>query len=84
MKDKILMDIPNNFTGIVEVCDGTKFMFNIQICHLEHQMYHHESIPAIEYLSGAKIWYFKGIEFRNEEKWKIEVEKLRKNRLISK
>jgi hypothetical protein len=44
--------------------------------------HHREDGPAVERASGNKFWYLNGFCYP-EDAWKIEVEKLRKSRLIT-
>jgi hypothetical protein len=46
-------NIPDNFTGIIEWWNGTKYWY-------KEGKLHHENNPAIEYIDGRKEWWFEG------------------------
>jgi hypothetical protein len=54
------LEVPNNFTGIVEYLYGTKEWF-------KEGKLHRENGPAIEYANGYKEWWIEGIEYSREK-----------------
>ena len=71
IKVKFKSEIPNDFTGIAEYPDGTKWwVLNGEL--------HRETGPAIEWANGSKEWWLNGKNY-SEEDWKKEVEKLKMN-----
>ena len=49
-------DLPENFTGIIEFTNGTKYWYKEGKCHREDG-------PAIEYSNGYKEWYLEDEEY---------------------
>jgi hypothetical protein len=78
MKAKEDVDIPGNFTGIFEACDGTQFIEYIHVLHVKNGKYHRENGPTVEYMDGKKFWYFMGARFLSEKEWKFNMEKFQK------
>ena len=76
IKIKEWKDIPEDFTGIAEYPDGTKFWFKDGSLHREggpakeysdgHKewckdgLWHREDGPAIKYNGGTEYWYLEG------------------------
>jgi hypothetical protein len=69
---KTYKDIPEDFTGIVELADGTKYWFLNGNFHRDR-----EDGPTVELADGTKIWHRNGkfhrdngpaIEYPNGEK----------------
>lgn len=56
-KDKI---IGNNFTGILEWCDGTKHAVRISVEYYKDGMLHRENNPARSWADGSKEWWMDG------------------------
>lgn len=84
MKIKIL-SAPVEFVGIYERCDGVEYLSSLLFTHYENGFIHNEKGPAIVWLkNGIKEWYLSNKNYSSEERWKIEVEKLKKHRLHSK
>jgi hypothetical protein len=68
-----VVDIPFNYTGIIEFTDGSKWWILNEKCHREdgpaiieadgskrwylNGMRHREDGPAVEYVDGQKVWY---------------------------
>jgi hypothetical protein len=70
----------NNFTGIVEYCDGTDYVSGSQVRHLKNGLLHREDGPAIEWTTISIMqWWLSG-EYYIEEIWKNEVEILKLKR----
>jgi hypothetical protein len=73
-----------NFTGILEYCDGEEFADRISFNYYKNANHHRENGPALVFVNnGDKYWCLNG-NWHLEEKWKIEVEKLNRNKLIAK
>ena len=53
VKVKSFIDIPENYTGIVECSDGTKYWYL-------NEKYHRTDGPAVECADGSKYWYING------------------------
>jgi hypothetical protein len=70
--------LSNNFTGILEYCDGSKHPFWLSIDYYKDSVRHRKDGPAIEYADGHKDYYLNGRYFSDENEWKMEVEKFRK------
>lgn len=66
-----------SFTGIIEFCDGTKYIGDIRISHFKNGTYHDENLPAIEWVCSGPCWWLNG-RWYTKEMWKFEVKKLRK------
>jgi hypothetical protein len=81
-KKKVGLLETKSFTGIIETCDGMDSVFNVEIAYYKNGDLHRENGPAIDYADGSKSWYLND-KFYSETEWKIEVEKLRKSRLIT-
>lgn len=76
--------MPDDFIGIVEVCDGMSTLKDLSICHVKNQTLHNENGPAREYFEiklddiyhpTIKQWFLNDESFEDEEEWKIELEK---------
>lgn len=50
-------NIPNDFTGIIEVCDGESRLSIIQICYFKNGVFHRENGPARVFGYGVKEWF---------------------------
>jgi hypothetical protein len=72
-----------NFTGILEWCDGINHVDWSSIFCYKNRRFHRENGPAVEFADGRKHWHLNGKYFYSEEDWKREVEKLRKNTLVT-
>jgi hypothetical protein len=68
LKVESLSELPNKFTGIVEVSCVAR-------CWYKNGLKHREDGPAVEWASGAKSWWLNGF-LCSEEEWKAEVAKL--------
>jgi hypothetical protein len=77
--DEINELFSENFTGIIEYCDGTEEPCSTWVAHYKNGDFHNESGPACEFADGNKSWCLND-NFLNEEEWKIETKKLRENR----
>ena len=62
-------EAPENFTGIVEWADGTKYW-------CEKGMWHREDGPAIEFSDGRRCYLLEGQEY-SEKDWKAKVQELK-------
>jgi hypothetical protein len=80
MKAKNDVNLPQNFTGILEWCDGGKSFKAInEVVHYENGLCHREDGPAIIFQNGNKCWYLNGKSYTFEEKWNLKVDALRKS-----
>ena len=61
-------DIPENYTGIVEYADGTRWW------HLNKKL-HRTDGPAIEHPNGTKHWYLNGKHYTKEEHFQCVAER---------
>jgi hypothetical protein len=68
----------SGFTGIIERCDGAEDPYLTWAAHYKNGREHRENGPAVEYSDGDKRWFLNGKGCKDEEDWKIEVEKLKK------
>lgn len=75
-----------NFTGIVEICDGWyEDIFKTRSVFYEKGKISNLNGPAIMWGDGAKSWWLNNELYDYKmEQWKIEVEKLKKSRLFLK
>jgi 2-oxoglutarate dehydrogenase complex dehydrogenase (E1) component-like enzyme len=76
----------HDFTGIIEFRDGYFYKHGIgKLLYYKNGMYHREDGPALVYCSSlkSKAWFLNDLEY-SMEKWKIEVERLKKSRLLLK
>jgi hypothetical protein len=60
MKIKSNIEVPINFTGNIEWCDGEKTKGSFCYVFLKNGLYHNENGPAIVYSNGYKEWYLNG------------------------
>jgi hypothetical protein len=70
-------------TGIIESCDGSFHYASNGIFHYKNGELHREDGPAFEWTNGKKEWYLNGKHYYKNE-YKIEIEKLRKSRILLK
>jgi|JI10StandDraft_1071094.scaffolds.fasta_scaffold742480_2 hypothetical protein len=54
IKVRVWVEIPDNFTGIVEYLNETKYW-------LKDRLRHREDGPVVEISNGIKYWYLEGI-----------------------
>lgn len=69
-----------NFTGIVEFCDGIDSIDYISIHYYKNGKCHNENGPAREWTDGrdsGKFWYLNNRTY-SEDTWKTAVENIRK------
>jgi hypothetical protein len=71
----------NEFTGVVEWCDGMRRIDWACIYYHKHGKNHREDGPAREYFDGDQYWYLNGINY-SEKQWKMVVEKIKRDRKI--
>jgi hypothetical protein len=69
-----------NFTGVLECCDGYEYVSGIQTRHMKNSRPHREDGPAIEWNEGSKQWWLNG-EYYSGKMWKVAV--ANKHRKIS-
>lgn len=55
-----VLEIPKDFTGIVECLNGSKFW-----C-LNGKLHRENDLPACEYANGSKEWWFNGKRHRTD------------------
>lgn len=78
----------DSFTGIIEWCDGNlqnhHGSITRELIYLTNGEYHREDGPTVILTNGTKSWCLRDCYYLSEQEWKKEVEKLQKNRIISK
>jgi hypothetical protein len=84
MKVKRWTEEPQNFTGIIEFCDGIRYFDFASIRHLKCDQFHREDGPARIWPDNSKQWWLDGVYYHTENEWKIAAKKFKKVRLHSK
>jgi hypothetical protein len=58
--------LSHEFTGILEMCDGTEESYLTYIMYFKNGQRHREDGPAFEYSDGTKFWNLNGLHHRED------------------
>ena len=61
----------------IEYASGSKFWYKNGECHREDG-------PAVEFSDGDKSWFCVGIEYTDEQTWKIAIRKIKLEKVLKK
>lgn len=84
MKMKEYYEIPENFSGIIEWCDGAEHCSWTSVDYYKNGEYHREDGPAVTFLKSGNVEHYLHNNLFTKEEWKIELARLQALKLEKK